>query len=254
MTARYAVYFTPADGTALARFGAIVLGREVTTHKERRNPDAAIAAHSDTGSGVKTTTGRNEDIVPFADASLWRRYTEKPAHYGFHATIKAPFELAADCTAAELLSELSSFCANQPAIALTDLAPTSLQAFTALTLPTQPNELIELAADVVKHFEPYRQELTSADRQRRQIATLSPSQLDNLEHYGYPYIFDDFQFHMTLSDALPPDEDRFLPWVRSIYQQMVLQTPLLDRLCVFRQVDRTTPFVRIAEFRLSDTA
>ena len=52
MTARYAVYFTPADGTALARFGAIVLGREVTTHKERRNPDAAIAAHSDTGSGL----------------------------------------------------------------------------------------------------------------------------------------------------------------------------------------------------------
>ena len=249
MTARYAIYFTPADTSALARFGATVLGREVTTHKARVG-----AASAEAGTDAKNSTDNAVEIKPFADAALWRSYTEKPAQYGFHATVKAPFELAGDCTAAELLSELSSYCAGRRAIVLTELAPSRLQAFTALTMPNQPNELIELAADVVRHFEPYRQALTSADKNRRHIDSITPSQLDNLEQYGYPYIFSDFQFHMTLSNALPEHEDRFLPWLRSTYQQMVQQTPVLDRLCVFRQVDRTTPFVRIAEFRLSDQA
>jgi len=229
MTARYAIYFSPTDASNLARFGSTVLGRNVTSHKERKCPS---------------------EPEPFADSSLWQTYTKKPAHYGFHATIKAPFELAPDCTAAELLSELSSFCATRQSIALTDLAPAKLHAFTALALPDQPGELVELAADVVKHFEPFRQALSDADRQRRQISQLSPSMLDNLEQYGYPYIFNDFQFHMTLSDALPQEEDRFLPWLQSVYRQMVPAVPVLDRLCAFRQVDRSTPFVRIAEFPL----
>lgn len=229
MTARYAIYYTPADTSTLARFGAAVLGRDATSYKERSSTEFA----------------------PFPDLSLWRSYTKKPAHYGFHATIKAPFELAADCTAADLLSELSSFCANCQSIALTDLEPTMLHSFSALAMPVQPKELVDFAASVVRHFEPFRQALTSADIARRQTNTLSPSQADNLEHFGYPYIFEDFQFHMTLSDALPQDEQRFLPWVQSAYHQMVTQTPMLDRLCVFRQVDRSTPFVRIAEFRLA---
>ena len=233
MTARYSIYFTPADDSALARFGNAILGRDASSYKNRKLSDTS-------------------DIAPFADAALWETYTEKPAHYGFHATIKAPFELAPDCTAAELLDDLAAYCKHRQPITLQSLQPARLQAFTALAMQQQPEALVELAADVVRHFEPYRQELSAADIQRRQIDTLSPSQIDNLTNYGYPYIFSDFQFHMTLSGAISDDEDRFLPWVKSIYQQLVANSPDLDRLCVFRQVDRQTPFVRIAEFRLGD--
>jgi len=230
MTARYSIYFSPADPSALARFGCTILGRDANTCKDRRSAS---------------------DIEAFPDQSLWKSYTEKPAHYGFHATIKAPFELAPDCTAAELLEDLSAFCKTQQSIQLDGLTPVRLHAFTALALPAQPAELVELASVVVKHFEPYRRELSPADIKRRQIDKLSPSQIDNLNQYGYPFIFSDFQFHMTLSDALPDHEHRFLAWAESVYRQLVPQTPVLDRLCIFRQVDRSTPFVKIAEFPLT---
>lgn len=230
MTARYAIYFSPADGTDLARFGATVLGRDNNSHGQRQ---------------LRTTA----PMQPFADLSRWQSYTQKAAHYGFHATIKAPFELAPDCTAAELLDELSGFCARQAPIELRDLAPQTLQGFTALVLPQQPDALIHLAAEVVRHFEPYRQPLSAADIERRMAAGLSDRQIDNLQQYGYPYIFSEFNFHMTLSSQLPGDEQEYLPWVQDLYQQMVPHPPELDRLAVFRQVDRDTPFVRIAEFR-----
>jgi len=233
MTARYSIYFTPADTSALARFGNAVLGRDASAYKNRKPFNLAV-------------------VEPFADPALWQEYTEKPAHYGFHATIKAPFELAPDCTAAELLDDLASFCETRQAITLADLKPARLQAFTALAMQNQPDALVDFAADVVRYFEPYRQALSTADMQRRQIDTLTPSQADNLTSYGYPYIFSDFQFHMTLSNALPDNEDRFLPWLEAVYQKLVVHTPVLDRLCVFRQVDRETPFVRIAEFPFGD--
>lgn len=229
MTARYSIYFSPTDASALGRFGSSVLGRDGNSFKDR----------------VPAT-----DIEPFTDTDLWQSYTQKPAHYGFHATIKAPFELAPDCTAAELLEELSAFCASRSDMALPGLRPARLQKFTALTMPVQPPELIALAADVVTHFEPFRRELSAADIKRRNPEKLTAGQRENLEQFGYPYIFDDFQFHMTLSDALPDAENRYLPWVESIYRQLVRDTVNLDRLCVFRQVDRDTPFLRIAEFPL----
>ncbi len=230
MTARYAIYFSPADSTDLARFGATVLGRDNNSHGQRQ---------------LRTSA----PMQPFEDVSRWQSYTEKAAHYGFHATIKAPFELAPDCTAAELLEELSGFCTEQEPIELNALAPQTLQGFTALVMPQQPDALTQLAAEVVRQFEPYRQPLSAVDIERRMAAGLSERQIDNLQQYGYPYIFSDFNFHMTLSNQLPKDEQRYLPWVQSLYQQMVPQTPVLDRLAVFRQVDRDTPFVRIAEFR-----
>jgi len=117
-------------------------------------------------------------------------------------------------------------------------------------MPVQPPEVAAFAAEVVTHFEPFRQELSAADIKRRNPDNLTARQRDNLEQFGYPYIFDDFQFHMTLSDALPDSEQRYLPWVNSLYQRLVPDTAILDRLSVFRQVDRDTPFVRIAEFPL----
>ena len=69
MSARYALYFSPVTNSPLASFGAVSLGRTATTPR----PDNVGSPHP--------------------DKARWLSLTQSPAHYGFHATLKAPFEL-----------------------------------------------------------------------------------------------------------------------------------------------------------------
>ena len=72
MTARYAIYYAPAAEDELYRAASAWLGRDVYTDTPLVRP--AIA-------GMESL-----DL----DA-----LTSDPRHYGWHATLKAPFELAA---------------------------------------------------------------------------------------------------------------------------------------------------------------
>ena len=68
---RYAVYYAPAADSALWRFGSATLGYDALTGE-----DLPFA------------------VPPGCDLALWPAFTEEPRRYGFHATLKAPFELA----------------------------------------------------------------------------------------------------------------------------------------------------------------
>ena len=83
---RYAIYFVPAAETALYRFGAAVLGYDCFTGVEIPTPD----------------------VLP-VDAGAWRELIHEPRRYGFHATMKAPFRLAAGRTEAELIDAFEDF-------------------------------------------------------------------------------------------------------------------------------------------------
>jgi hypothetical protein len=65
--------------------------------------------------------------------------------------------------------------------------------------------LQQFAASVVKSFEPFRAALGEADIARRNPEKLSESQRANLLRWGYPYVMDDFGFHMTLTGQVPPE-------------------------------------------------
>ena len=64
---RYAIYYAPAPGSGLDRFGATLLGYDAFTGKDLPFP---------------------EDILQVAPD--WRGLTGDPRKYGFHATLKAP--------------------------------------------------------------------------------------------------------------------------------------------------------------------
>jgi hypothetical protein len=67
-------------------------------------------------------------------------------------------------------------------------------------IPSDDVALISaLAADLVITCDPLRQPLTDADLQRRRKARLSPEQDALLQRWGYPYVLDEFRFHMTLT-------------------------------------------------------
>lgn len=223
---RYAVFFAPCDRSPLGHFGATVLRRKPTSADEWVNPEIAV----------------NFDNTP-----VWRACIERPAHYGFHATIVAPFELHRDYTAEQLQDDLAAFCQTQQPLALTGLAPRLTHRYDALAFDDQPPEIKQFATRCVTRFEKYCAPLTEEDVQRRKKKVLTPAQKLNLQKHGYPYVFDDFNFHMTLSGTMPDDDNGFLRWLGVLYHQMVPDTPYIDRLCIFHQPDRKSAFNRIAE-------
>ena len=47
--------------------------------------------------------------------------------------------------------------------------------------------------------------MNEADVRRRRVERLTPRQRELFDRWGYPYVFDEFHFHLTLTDSLPAE-------------------------------------------------
>jgi hypothetical protein len=210
---RYALYFTPQAG-----------------------PFSATAAR---------WLGRSGD--PF-HADLWP-LTTSARRYGFHATLKAPFRLTHEQHEAALITAMTDFAVDQAPVALEGLRLANLDGFLALIPVGDTTALDTFAARVVRDFDRFRAPLTEADISRRNPAHLSPRQRTLLDTWGYPYVMEEFRFHMTLTDRLDPAQQEWvLPLAESTFANY-LQRPMMINtltLCVegpdamFHSVHRTT--------------
>lgn len=133
---------------------------------------------------------------------------DAPRRYGFHATLKPPFELREGLDAATLAAAQLAFAAAHRAFAMPALEVAMLGDFVALrpveseaTAPGTP--LRELADDCVRHFDRFRRPASPDESARRLVPGLSDRQRGYLARWGYAYLLDDWRFHMTLSDSLP---------------------------------------------------
>ncbi len=132
--------------------------------------------------------------------------TAEPRKYGFHATLKPPFRLAEGVTATDLARATERLAASLQPLDLPGLQMINLDGFLALTPLGDTAALQDLAAEVVRSLDPYRAALTPAEIARRHPERLSPRQRDLLATYGYPYVMEQFQFHLTLTGPLGDDE------------------------------------------------
>ena len=136
------------------------------------------------------------------------------------------------------------------------LAPAILGSFVAL-VPAEPAPALRALADAaVRRFEAFRAPLDPADRDRRLAGGLTERQRDHLLRWGYPYVFEEFFFHMTLSGPLcdPPDRRR-LSDAFARFGADALAEPLTGMvLAVFRQPDRGQPFTIIGAWPLRGAA
>ena len=74
-----------------------------------------------------------------------------------------------------------------------------LSGFTAI-VPGRANPAVNaLAADCTTIFDAFRAPMSPQERARRLASGLNQSQIENLDRWGYPYLFADFRFHMTLT-------------------------------------------------------
>lgn len=133
--------------------------------------------------------------------------TRLAARYGFHATIVAPMRLRPGVTPDAMIAALDAFCATRRTVLLEGLTLANLGGFLALVPQGSVEAVNALAAGAVRHFAPFRAPLTEAEIARRNPAALTPRQRALLDAYGYPYVMDEFRFHMTLTDRLTPEQD-----------------------------------------------
>jgi putative phosphonate metabolism protein len=229
---RYAIYFVPAPGTDLDRFGAHLLGYDAFTGMDLPFPDGMLLTEPD-----------------------WRELTEDPRKYGFHATLKAPLSLASGKTEAELVAACDAFASTPRRIPVVRPVVGSISGFVAVIPAEPPPDLIRLAADCVSAFETFRAPLTAEDRARRNPSQLTPRQCDHLDRWGYPYVMEEFRFHMTLTGRLDAERrESILTMLRNGFSAIGLGRLAIDRIAVFRQENAASRFRVLNHWKLREDA
>lgn len=132
--------------------------------------------------------------------------TAEPRKYGFHATLKPPFRLADGVSAADLAQATARLAASLGPVELPGLQMVNLDGFLALIPLGDTTALQAFAAEIVRTLDPYRAGLTPDEIARRRPERLTLRQRALLDIYGYPYVMEQFQFHLTLSGQLGAEE------------------------------------------------
>lgn len=187
--ARFAIYYVPPKGQ-LAEFGATWLGWDVVTGRD----------------------------IPQFDLPDLHDITMTPRKYGFHGTLKPPFRLK-DAQTLDALELAVTDLAGVLSPAVCDgLALTPLGRFLALTPFGKLDGLQRTAEACVRELDGFRAPASEAELARRRKAGLSTRQEALLAQWGYPYVFEKFRFHMTLSGRLPQDVVR--GWIDTLQDHL----------------------------------
>ena len=172
---RFAVYYAPPESSDLSRFGASWLGWDAASGQPVSHPVCPV--------DVETVT-------------------RTPRKYGFHGTLSAPLRLSDGSSpesfgdaVAELAESVAPFRAAP--LMLKQIGP-----FLALVPSEKSSELNALHARCVKDLIAFRTPPDAAELARRRANGLTPEQDALLLQWGYPYVLEEFRFHLTLSGRL----------------------------------------------------
>jgi putative phosphonate metabolism protein len=222
---RYAIYFAPEPTSLLHDLGSRWLGRDAFTGEQRPQPSVA---------GIEAATA-------------------EPRRYGFHATLKPPFALRADQSVRTLSTAIASIAASIAAFPVR-LTVNRLDGFLALQPASRSPQLEDLAARCVRELDSFRAELSDTEMARRQQAPLSSRQNANLMSWGYPYVLDDFRFHITLSQRLGPEESGLDVAAKVHFAQVLAEQIHVGSVTLFREAGPGSAFEAIRIFPFSAPA
>lgn len=184
-TRRYAIYYAPEEGSPLHEFGRKWLGRDAITGQEVANCP-----------------------VPSFSKERVRELTEFPRHYGFHATLKPPFHLADGAQPGQLYAAVLTLVSEISSFSLESLELNWIGKFLAL-VPTGPSrQLSYLAAECVRRLDGFRAPPSGEELAKRRCAGLTGKQEKMLERWGYPYLMEEFRFHLSLTGTMTDATER----------------------------------------------
>ena len=217
--ARIAVYYAPRADDPLSRAAAHWLGRDAETNAPLKQPDLP-------------------DIAAI---------TEDARGYAFHATLKPPMRLAAGRDWFALVDAVEALADQIAPFELPPLAVSDVHGFLALRETTPCPPLQSLADRCVWELDAFRAPPGDAELARRRKAGLNTQQEQMLLRWGYPYVFESWFFHMTLTRRLSEAEKAiYRPAAEAWFAEAVQVRRVVSDICLFTQAGSGAPFT-IAE-------
>jgi Protein of unknown function (DUF1045) len=229
---RYAVYFTPRENTPWARAGSQWLGRCIYSGRPYEPP-----------------------IIEGMTAAEFRALTQTPCRYGWHATLKAPFRLAVNqqaVTEATLIDAIRELASSMRAFTLPRLKAGVFRNFIALRVDGDQKRINAVARTCVTSLHHFAHGLNEQDFKRMRHANLSAEQDRLLLQWGYPWVLDQFQFHMSLSGSIDglDLETRWALLNAARTHFSIQENCRVDQICLFCEPAPNEPFVLIERFDL----
>jgi putative phosphonate metabolism protein len=216
---RVALYYAPRPDDPLFAAATMWLGRDPESNAPAPQPDLP-------------------DIAAI---------TAEPRLYGFHATLKPPMRLADGRQWFEVLQAATELADRTAPFALPTLAVSDVFGFLALRETTPCPPLQALADACVAHLDPLRAPPSEAELARRRRGGLTAQQDAMLLRWGYPYVFETWFFHMTLTRRLiAPEKDIYQPAAEQYFTRAIAMPRQVSDICLFLQSAPGEPFI-IAE-------
>jgi hypothetical protein len=225
VTGRFAIYAAPGAGSV----------------------DAAAALLREQAEQWLGRSVAGDPVTPGVPAGWTREavdaMTVSARRYGFHGTLKAPFRLAQGRTPEELDGALARFAAGRERVLVPRLRVARLGGFFALIPGAEAAELYALADEVVTAFDGFRAPPTEDELARRDPASLTPRQRELLKVWGYPYVLDEFRFHLTVTDRIPAEQQSAVEAaLNGWFSASLGATVPVDALALFTEAEPGAPF------------
>ena len=210
---RYAIYYAPIENPELDLFGKCWLGW-------------------DPYKGEETT---KSDLSKLPSFKKFSSLVLTPKQYGFHGTIKAPFKLKNEYTYNDLENKVREISKQIHSFYFDQLIIKKLGNFIGL-IPTNNLKVNAVSNKFVEELDYLRDELSENEIKKRKPHKLTSNQKQMLFKWGYPYVFDEFKFHLTLTSKLNVVEiDDVLRSLQNILKQVNLNKISFNNICIFGQ-------------------
>ena len=217
---RYALYYAPEQSDPLWRVGCEWLGRSPVTG----DPEP--------------------DLLSQADADRVK-LTASARRYGFHATIKAPIALSGSVE--DFLADVAALAATVKPFTLPRLRISEEDGFTALRPVVLNDVLLSAGETCVRVLDRHRRP-ENAERAAVRARDCTERQKALLARWGYPYVCEEWRFHMTLADDILPSPLR--AEVETRFAPALAMDRRVTSLCVFQEQSPGAPFTMLARFPL----
>lgn len=213
---RVAVYYAPQPDDPLFAEGATWLGRD---------PESGA-------------------LAPQPDIAGIFEVTAEPCAYGFHATLKPPMRLKEGRQWFDVVEAATQMAKDTAPFELPRLAVSEVHGFLALRETSDSAPLQALADACIEHLDHLRAPLTDDEIARRRRAGLTLQQDAMLLRWGYPYVFETWFFHMTLTRRLNAAEKQvFMPAAEAYFARAIAAPRQVTDICLFVQSAPGEPFV-----------
>jgi 2'-5' RNA ligase len=225
---RYAIAYTPLPSSPLARFGASVLGYDCFDRVDMPRL-----------------------MVHRLDPAVLALATVEPRRCGFQATLVAPFRLNGSHQD-DVVAAVDRFARRHAPVPIGLLEAAPVGGYVAL-VPVQPDPgIATLAAACLKDFDRFSAPLTPAEQERHKATGLTERQVQLLQRWGYPYVLDQFRFHMRLAGPLSARElELFTALLSNSFASLAGDHFEVDAISLMRQDDVEKRFFVVARQRLT---